>query len=68
METLHKFKPRTHTQIHTSTLIQGGEGWWMEPLFGVFLYVAVFRNDFTFSGTSFIFLTKFMGGGAVGGL
>ena len=42
METLHKFKPRTHTQIHTPTLIQGGEGWWMEPLLGVFYMLQYF--------------------------
>ena len=43
----------------------GGGGRWMEPLPGVFWYVAVFWNDFTLSGQDEVY---FRGGGAAGGL
>ena len=48
--------PRTYTQIHTPTVVQVGGG-------GVDgtppqCYVAVFKDDFTFSGKPLIFLTR----------
>ena len=58
--------PWAYTQIHTPTVVQGGGGgggaWWnpgglVEPLPGVF-DVAVFRNDFAFSGKPLIFSTR----------
>ena len=66
--------PPTYTQIHTTIVAQGvGVGVGMDgiPLLS-FWYVAVFWNNFTFSGKPLIFLTRlqvyFMGGGAAGGL
>ena len=50
------FNPRTYTQIHTPTVVQGGG--WMEPSPRSFQYVVVFRNDFTFSGNTLIFLKR----------
>ena len=49
-----------------------GGGWTLPPLLQNFWYVAVFRNDFTFSGEAFDLLYKmkvyFIDGGAAGGL
>ena len=45
------FNPRTYTQIHTPTVVQEGGGWNPSPSFW---YVALFWNDFTFSGKPFI--------------
>ena len=65
--------PRTYTQIHTTTVAQGVGGGGMDgiPLLS-FWYVAVFWNNFAFSGKPLIFLTRlqvyFIGGGAAGGL
>ena len=51
------FNPRTYTQIHTSTVVQGGEGVDGTPP-RCFWYAAVFWNDFTFSEKPLIFLTR----------
>ena len=51
--------PRTYTQSLTPTAVQeGGGGELMEPL--SFGYVAVFRNEFTFSGKPLVFLTRWV--------
>ena len=47
---------RTYKQIHTPTVVQGGGVDGTPPL--SFGYVAVFWNDFTFSGKPLIFLTR----------
>ena len=61
-----------YKQIHTPTVVTtGGGGGWMEPAPRSFWYVAVFWNDFTFSGKPLIFSTRwgyFMGSGTAGGL
>ena len=49
-----KINPRTYTQIHTPTVVQGG----MEPLPLEFLICCSIRNDFTLSGKPLIFLTS----------
>ena len=36
--------PRTYTQIHTPTVVQGGRGAWMEPLPGVFDMLQYFET------------------------
>ena len=55
---IRSFNPRTYKQIHTPTVVQWGE-WEVD---GTpprsFWYVAVFWNDFTFSGKPLIFLTR----------
>ena len=50
LERLEHPTPRTYKQSHTPTV-----GWWTLPL--EFWYVAVFRNDFAFSGKPLIFST-----------
>ena len=52
--------PGTYKQIHTPTVVQrGGGGRGMDgTLPPSFRYVAVFWNDFTFSGKPLIFLTS----------
>ena len=52
-----QFNSPTYTQIHTPTMVQkGGRVDGTGPC--SFLYVAVFWNDFTFSGKPLIFLTR----------
>ena len=55
-------RKRTYTQIHTSTVVQGGEegrgGRCEWNPFPEFLICCSVRNDFTFSGKLFIFLTR----------
>ena len=46
-----------HTRSHTRAVVQGGEGGLMEPPPLTFLYVAIFKNDFAFSGKPLIFST-----------
>ena len=46
------FDPRTYTQIHAPTMVQGGVNGALPDI----LYVSVFRNDFIFSGKPLIFL------------
>ena len=63
--------PRTYTQSHTPTVVQGGG--LIEPPYPLsFWYIAVFRNDFAFGGKLLIFPLQdeiyFIGGGAAGGL
>ena len=61
---------RTYTQSHTPTVVQGGGGW-LNPSLS-FWYIAVFRNDFAFSGKPLMFFLQdevyFIGGGAIGDL
>ena len=47
--------PRMHTQNHSLTMVQEEGTWNLSP---EFLYVAVFRNDFAFTGKPLIFLTR----------
>ena len=51
--------PRTYMQIHTPTVVQVKGGRWVnETPPRSFWYVAVFWNDFNFSGKPSIFLTR----------
>ena len=52
------FNPRTYTQIHTATVVQGrGKGWGlMEPLPRVFDMFSIIRNDFAFKMRYILFL------------
>ena len=49
--------PWTYIHIHTATVVQGGVHDPTPPPPESFWYVAVFRNDFTFSGKPLIFST-----------
>ena len=44
VESNNCFNPRTYTQIHTPTVVQGGGGGWMEPLPGVFDTLQYFKT------------------------
>ena len=62
---------RTYMQIHTPTVVKGEGGGGADRPPKSFWYVAVFRNDFTFSGKPLILSTRwgiFMGCNAAGGL
>ena len=52
------FNPRTYTQIHTLTLLQGGGGALMEPLPRFLDMLQYFENDFAFSGKPLTFSTR----------
>ena len=54
-----KLNPRTYTETYTPTVIQGGEGGGLDGTPPQsFWYVAVFRNDFIFSGKPLSCLTR----------
>ena len=44
-EMFYQFNPRTYTQIHTPTVVQGRRGW-MEPLHGVFDMLQYFETSY----------------------
>ena len=48
-----------HTRSHTRAVVQGDWGCWCPPPPPplTFLYVAIFKNDFAFSGKPLIFST-----------
>jgi len=51
--------PRTYMQIHTPTVVQVGGGGELDGTPSrISWYVAVFSNDFTFSGNPLIFLIR----------
>ena len=51
-----RFDPQTYMQIHIPTVVEGGGG--CPPPTKSLLYVAVVRNDFTFSRKPLIFSTR----------